>query len=428
MELVRMPEVLAGVEEAAIASWTVAVGDTVGPEDVVAEVETDKAVVDLPAGASGTVGRLYIEPGVTVPVGTVVLVLLAEDESVADVEVAAAVDAALESDPVQQEDAAEILAEPDARPVASASDRRVFASPLARKLAREQELALADLSGTGPSGRITKRDVLRAAEARPTHDTADASIATPTASAPNYSVAPAPTPTPAAASAHREATLTPHTSMRTAIARRLAESKQQIPHFYLTADCTVDNLLALRREMNAAAPRKISVNDLVVKAVGLAFARLPEASVGWTDEGTVRFAHSDICVAVSTGNGLLTPVVRDVAGRSLTSVSEEIADLAERSKAGRLKQAELEGGTFTVSNLGMHGVTEFSAIINPPQAGILAVGAATQRAVVKDGELSVATVMTVTLSADHRVLDGELAARWLRTFVALLETPLQLLI
>ncbi|MEE3703895.1 2-oxo acid dehydrogenase subunit E2, partial [Pasteurella multocida] len=222
--------------------------------------------------------------------------------------------------------------------------------------------------------------------------------------------------------------VTPHSSMRSAIARHLTESKQQIPHFYLKADCTVDNLLALRREINAAARRKISVNDLVIKAVGLAFARLPEANVGWTDEGTARYAQSDICVAVSTGDGLLTPVVRDVAGRSLTSVSEDIADLAERSRAGRLKQAELEGGTFTVSNLGMHGVTEFSAIINPPQAGILAVGAATQRAVVKDGELGVATVMTVTLSADHRVLDGELGARWLAVFVGLLESPMQLLI
>lgn len=427
MELVRMPEVLAGVEEAAIARWSVAIGDAVGPEDVVAEVETDKAVVDLPAGAFGTIGQLCVEPGVTVPVGTVVLVLLADGESAEDADVAAAVDAARETEPMPQEDPAEVLVvEPDAGVAASTSSGRVFVSPLARKLAREHGLALADLTGTGPNGRITKRDVLRAAEARPAHDTADAPVAAAPSMAPASSVAPA--PARAVPPAPRGATVTPHSSMRRAIARHLTESKQQIPHFYLQADCTVDALLALRREINAAAPRKISVNDLVIKAVGLAFARLPEANVGWTDEGTVRYAQSDICVAVSTGDGLLTPVVRDVAGRSLTSVSEDIADLAERSRAGRLKQAELDGGTFTVSNLGMHGVTEFSAIINPPQAGILAVGAATQRAVVKDGELGVATVMTVTLSADHRVLDGELGARWLAVLVGLLESPMQLLI
>lgn len=423
-----MPEVLAGVEEAAIASWSVAIGDTVGPEDVVAEVETDKAVVDLPAGAFGTIGQFCIEPGVTVPVGTVVLVLLADGESAEDADVAAAVDAARETEPMPQEDPAEVLvAEPDAG-VAAPSGGRLFVSPLARKLAREHGLALADLPGTGPNGRITKRDVLRAAVARPARDSTDVPVAAATATSQAASVAPAPAPARAAPSAPRGFTVTPHSSMRRAIARHLTESKQQIPHFYLKADCTVDNLLALRREINAAARRKISVNDLVIKAVGLAFARLPEANVGWTDEGIVRYAQSDICVAVSTGDGLLTPVVRDVAGRSLTSVSEDIADLAERSRAGRLKQAELEGGTFTVSNLGMHGVSEFSAIINPPQAGILAVGAATQRAVVKDGGLGVATVMTVTLSADHRVLDGELGARWLADFVGLLESPMQLLV
>jgi pyruvate dehydrogenase E2 component (dihydrolipoamide acetyltransferase) len=216
--------------------------------------------------------------------------------------------------------------------------------------------------------------------------------------------------------------------MRRAIARRLTESKSTVPHFYVTADCRVDRLLALRTEINAASPRKISVNDFVVKAVAGALVDVPAANAIWTDDATRRFKRVDLSVAVSTDGGLLTPVLRGVDGLTLTAISEQIADLAERARSGRLKQQELEGGSFAVSNLGMFGVDEFAAILNPPQSGILAVGATKQRAVVEDGRLVVGTVMTVTLSADHRVVDGAVAAEWMAAFVRRIENPLAILI
>ena len=216
--------------------------------------------------------------------------------------------------------------------------------------------------------------------------------------------------------------------MRRAIARRLTESKSTVPHFYLTADCRVDDLLALREQINASAGVKISVNDLVVKAVAAALREVPDANAIWTDEATRRFAHADIAVAVSVPSGLLTPVLRGVDRMPLSEVSATIRELAGRAREGRLKQSELEGGSFAVSNLGMYGTQSFSAILNPPQSGILAVGAASPRPVVVDGELAVATIMTVTLSADHRVLDGALAAQWLAAFVDKIENPLGMLI
>ena len=220
----------------------------------------------------------------------------------------------------------------------------------------------------------------------------------------------------------------PHTGMRRAIARRLTESKASVPHFYVTADCRVDRLIALRAEVNATAPRKISVNDFIVKAVASALIDVPAANATWGDEATRRYDHVDLSVAVSTDGGLLTPVLRGVDTLTLSAISAAIVDLAARARAGKLRQQELEGGSFAISNLGMHGVDEFSAILNPPQSGILAVGAAKQRAVVEDGQLVVGTVMTVTLSADHRVVDGAVAAEWLAAFVRRIENPLSMLV
>jgi pyruvate dehydrogenase E2 component (dihydrolipoamide acetyltransferase) len=286
-------------------------------------------------------------------------------------------------------------------------------SPLVRRLAAERGLDLATVTGTGPGGRIVRRDV-------------ESLTATPAAATPAAAQAAAPAAVaPVAGGSYTDV---PHTGMRRAIARRLVESKTTIPHFYLVADCRVDDLLEFRRRVNETAPTKISVNDFVVKAAAAAFRAVPEANAIWTADATRHFESVDIAVAVAIDGGLTTPVVRGVDRMSLSGVSASIRDLAERARAGKLKQDEIEGGSFSVSNLGMYGTQEFSAIINPPHSGILAVGAAKKKPIVVNDELVVGTVMTVTLSADHRVLDGALAARWLDAFVSLIENPVSILV
>lgn len=307
----------------------------------------------------------------------------------------------------------------DAEPAsAPANSERRFASPLVRKLARERGLDLAAVPGSGPNGRIVRRDLDALPAAAPA-----AAATPPTAPAAPPTAASAPSASPAAF------TDVPHTGMRRAIARRLTESTTTVPHFFLSADCRVDEVLALRARINERGDVKVSVNDFVLKAAAAAMLDVPEANAIWTDDATRRFASVDIGVAVSIPGGLVTPVVRGVEDLSLGSVSRAVRDLAERARAGRIKQQELEGGSFAVSNLGMYGTSRFSAIINPPHSGILAVGAAERRPVVgHDGELTVATVMTVTLSADHRVLDGALAAQWLAAFTDRIQNPLSLLV
>ncbi|MET4144729.1 pyruvate dehydrogenase complex dihydrolipoamide acetyltransferase long form [Arthrobacter sp. UYCo732] len=294
-----------------------------------------------------------------------------------------------------------------------------------RRIAKERSLDLSGVAGSGPNGRIVRRDL---------DDLQPALAPAPVIPA---VIPPAPTPAqpalpvnPPAAAAADAAGFTdiPYTGMRKAIARRLTESKSTVPHFYVTAHCRVDRLLALRTEVNSTSPRKISVNDFVVKAVAAALVDVPAANVIWMDAATRRFDHVDLAVAVSTDGGLLTPVLRGVDGLSLTAIGDRISDLAERARHGRLQQRELEGGSFAVSNLGMFGVDQFSAILNPPQSGILAVGAAKQQPVVQDGELVIGTVMTATLSADHRVVDGAVAAAWMAAFVKRIENPLSILI
>jgi pyruvate dehydrogenase E2 component (dihydrolipoamide acetyltransferase) len=320
-----------------------------------------------------------------------------------------------------------------------------------RKLAGQRGVDLAGLAGTGPNGRIVRRDLERflAAPAQPV--TAGAS---PEPATPPLAAAPAtPAGAPAAIAGGGEAehapvlsdagavraggdsaagaagaTLIPHTPMRRAIARRLTESKATVPHFYLVADCVVDELLALRGRVNEASPVKVSVNDFVLAAVAAAFGDVPEANVTWTEEGLLAYRSVDISIAVATPGGLVTPVLRGVEGLRLSAIARESAALAARARERKLRQHELEGGTFSVSNLGMYGTAEFSAIINPPQSGILAVGAARQQPVVVDGSLAVATVLRCTLSVDHRAIDGALAARWLAAFTARLENPLGALI
>jgi pyruvate dehydrogenase E2 component (dihydrolipoamide acetyltransferase) len=420
---IKLPEVAAGATHAVISSWLVNVGDTIVVGQQLAEIETDKAVVELLAEEAGTVLQLIGKPGDEMEVGSTIAVVGAPGEN-------ADLPAAEPEAPVAEAPAAPVaapiatpVATPHAAPVAEAPvaaavSGRQSVSPIARKLAKDSNLDLSQITGTGPGGRIVKRDVLAAAAAG-------------IPAAPAAPAAPVPTSSSKElASQEYSSTYStvPHTSMRKAIARRLTESKSTVPHFYLNADCQVNELLALRKKINESSPVKISVNDMVVRAVAAAFMDVPEANVVWTPDAMIKYESVDVSIAVSTDGGLLTPVLRGVEKRSLSNIATTIVDLAERSRAGKLRQEELEGGSFAITNLGMFGTTSFAAIINPPQSGILAVGAASQRPIVVDGELTIANVMSVTLSADHRAVDGALAAKWLAAFKVRIENPLTMLI
>ena len=302
-----------------------------------------------------------------------------------------------------------------------------------RKIALEKRIDLAGVTGTGPSGRIVRRDLARLEERR---EERQERIGSGPGAAPSAGSAPEPAPTPASsAPGSRPAPalaagdrLIPHTPTRRAIARRLTESKATTPHFYMSTECVVDELIALRGRINQTAAVKVSVNDFVVMAVAAAFADVPEANVTWSDEGLVAHGSVDVSIAVATEGGLVTPVLRGVEGRRLSGIAREARALAERARERRLLQHELEGGTFAVSNLGMYGTLEFSAIINPPQSGILAVGAARPQPVVVDGAVTVATVMKCVLSVDHRAIDGALAARWLSAFTTRMQDPMGMIV
>ena len=422
-EVLRMPEVLAGASEAAIQTWLVSAGATLVVDQPIAEIETDKALVELTAEYAGAIGRILIPEGSSVAVGDAIAVLLSDGEGEAAIEAALA-RAGLSnaaSIPDDIEPAPDAPAEPISASRTEDRSTRTFTSPLVRRLASQHEVDLALVSGTGPRGRIVRRDLEQYLASEHV------------ASAPHAAgdVAPAPaliTPTqPSTAPAHYEDV--PLDRMRKAIARRLTESKSTVPHFYLVVDCRVDALLALRSQINETTSRKISVNDLVLKAAAGALVEVPAANAIWNEDSIRRFTTVDIAVAVATDGGLVTPVLRDVARMPLAELSVSVVDLAERGRGGRLKQHELVGGSLSVSNLGMYGTSQFSAILNPPQSGILAVGAARPMPVVgRDGGLEVGTVMTATLSADHRVLDGAIAAQWLAAFQRRIESPLSILV
>lgn len=461
--VVRMPALAAGATEAAVQAWLVGVGDRVEVGQEIVEIETEKAVVEYEAEEAGVVAAVLVDAGAAAAVGSPILVLASEGQSAEDALAEAGV-AAASSEPASAPDPAPAPAttpepataaagatglpatessedgllapapapvpaenEPpgsESEPVSAAGapaspGSRQFASPLVRKLARERGLDLTGLTGSGPNGRIVRRDL----DDLPAPAGADAPAP---AAAPAAPATAAPAARDAGAASYTDV---PHTGMRRAIARRLTESTVTVPHFFLSADCVVDEVIELRARINERAESKISVNDFVLKAVAAAMLDVPEANAIWTDDATRRFTSVDVGVAVSIPGGLVTPVVRGVETLSLSGINRVVRDLAERARAGRLKQHELEGGSFAVSNLGMYGTSRFSAIINPPHAGILAVGAAERRPVVAPGgELTAATVMTVTLSADHRVLDGALAAQWLAAFTERIENPLTLLV
>jgi pyruvate dehydrogenase E2 component (dihydrolipoamide acetyltransferase) len=466
--VVRMPSVLAGATEAAIANWLVSPGDTVTVGAPLAEIETEKALVEYAAEEAGTVGRLVLAVGDTGEIGDPIAVLVTPGETDADIDAALGGLDAAKAAPAENAEPATAAGSPrpaiaGGSPAATAAGSpgaaagpatgrtggaapgtnghqapapggRIFASPLVRKLATERGIDLAALAGTGPNGRIVRRDLERFLAAA----TAAPGLPAPAPSAPRGTPA-ASLAGPAAVAVGGGTTaaagnLIPHTPMRRAIARRLTESKATIPHFYMTAEPVVDELLALRKRVNEALPSngpgavKVSVNDFVIAAVAAAFRDVPEANVTWSDEGLVAYRSVDISIAVATEAGLVTPVLRGAEDKKLSAIARETAALAQRARERKLLQHELEGGTFAVSNLGMYGTVEFSAIINPPQSGILAVGAARQQPVVADGVVVPATVMRCTLSVDHRAIDGALAARWLAAFTARLESPLGALI
>ena len=415
---VLMPALSPTMTDGTLARWLVKEGDSVKSGDVIAEIETDKATMEVEALDDGVVAKLAVAEGTqNVAVNAVIAVLAEDGESVDDALAAVAAAPTAASPTPQQADVPVAPVVPvqtsPVQPVATAAPttatNRVFASPLARRIAADAGLDLARLSGTGPHGRIIRADVEEAISAGPARQ--------------------AVSPPPASAS-QAEERFVPHNAMRRVIAERLQQSKQTAPHFYLTVDCEIDNLLAARKALNEAAEDgvKISVNDMVVKAAAAALMAEPDVNGYFEAEGCRYFSSADICVAVAVDSGLVTPVLHHVESLGLAEISRKTADLASRARSGTLDPSEYAGGSFTISNLGMFGIREFAAVINPPQSAILAVGAGEQRPVVKNGELAVATVMSVTLSADHRIVDGALGAKWLQAFKRAIEQPVTMLL
>lgn len=401
-ELLRMPEVSANLEAAVLSAWSIDEGATFNAKDVIAVIETEKAVVDYEIETGGVLLRKLVADGAEVAVGDPIAVYAAVGETVADLD---AVVAELAGATVATAVAESAVSAPVAVSAPAVAAARTFSSPLARKLARESGLELQSIAGTGPNGRIVRRDIEAAVAAGASRSK---TAVTPPATSAGY-------------------TDIPHTRLRRAIATRLAESKSTAPHFYIRGTAEVSALLRMREEINDGSEVRVSVNDLLIKAVAKAHVAVPGLNVIWMPDAVRQFDSVDVSVAISTPNGLVTPVIRGVERLTVTEVSRIVRDFAERGRAGRLQQHELEGGSVSISNLGMFGTEEFAAIINPPQASILAVGATREEPVVRDGELAVGNVMRVTLSVDHRPVDGVLAAEWMRVFIGLLEQPAKIL-
>ena len=448
---ITMPALSPTMEEGTLSKWLVKEGDQVKSGDVLAEIETDKATMEVEAIDEGTVAKLVVAAGTQgVKVNALIAVLAADGEDVGAAasgagsaapaaEPAAKLEAAPAAKAEEQvkADAPAVApaapAAPKAAPV-SASGNRTFSSPLARRLAKEAGIDLSAVSGSGPHGRVVKSDI-EAAVAGGGAKTASAPAATP-ASAPAAS-APKGASDEAVMKLFEAGSydLVPHDNMRKIIAKRLVESKQTIPHFYVTVDCNLDALMALRAQLNDAAPRKdsapaykLSVNDMIIKAMALALRDVPDANVSWTENAMVKHKHVDVGVAVSIPGGLITPIIRKAELKTLSVISNEMKDLGKRAKDRKLKPEEFQGGTTSVSNMGMMGVKEFAAVINPPHSTILAVGAGEQRVIVKNGEMAIATVMSVTLSTDHRSVDGALGAQLLGAFKGYIENPMGMLV
>jgi pyruvate dehydrogenase E2 component (dihydrolipoamide acetyltransferase) len=446
---ILMPALSPTMEKGNLAKWLKKEGDKIKSGDVIAEIETDKATMEYEAVDEGTLAKIVVPEGTQgVAVNSVIAVLAGEDE---DVKAAAAgAKAAPVPKPTEApkpqsappKTAAPLpqavfppkpAAPPPPQPAPARAGNRVFSSPLARRLAKDAGIDLNRVSGSGPHGRVIARDIEDAKSGKGLRGPGAAPAAAP-AGAP---IAPTMSDKQILA-LYEEGSydFVPHDGMRRTIAQRLTASVQTIPHFYETMDCDIGKLVAAREEINAAAPKdkdgkpayKLSVNDFVIKALALALQRVPDANVSWTEAGMLKHKHSDIGVAVALPGGLITPIVRSAESKSLSAISNEMRDLAARARARKLKPHEYQGGTTSVSNLGMYGVKDFTAVINPPQSTILAVGTGEERAVVRNGQLAVATIMSVTLSCDHRAVDGALGAELIVAFKKLIENPVMMLV
>jgi pyruvate dehydrogenase E2 component (dihydrolipoamide acetyltransferase) len=453
---ILMPALSPTMEKGNLAKWLKKEGDKVKSGDVIAEIETDKATMEVEASDEGTLAKILVPEGTQdVPVNDVIAVLAGDGEDVAaagagagkaaapkpEAAKAEAPRAETKPDSAKEEPKSAKPAAPSAKDepargasaqTAPANGARVFSSPLARRLAKDAGIDLARVNGTGPHGRVIARDVEQAK--------AGGALKAP-------ATAPAPAAAPQVAPSMSDQQIralypegsyevVPHDGMRRTIAQRLTQSTQTIPHFYLTIDCNLDRLMAAREDINAAAPKdkdkkpayKLSVNDFVIKAMAIALQRVPDANVSWTEAGMLKHKHSDIGVAVAMPGGLITPIIRNAELASLSSISAQMKDFATRARARKLKPEEYQGGTTAVSNLGMFGIKDFTAVINPPHATILAVGTGEQRPIVKDGKIEIATMMSVTLSCDHRAVDGALGAELIGAFKTLIENPVMMMV
>src|SRR5918993_1605270 len=415
---ILMPALSPTMTEGKLAKWHVKEGDTVKSGQVVCEIETDKATMEVEAVDEGKVGRLVVAEGTEgVKVNAVIAVLLEEGETEVpkDAAAPAAASAAAQPAAAAPAPAAPKPATAAQQPAAASGGARIFASPLAKRIAADKGLDLSRVKGSGPNGRIVKADVESAKPGAPAAApaAAPASRAAPPAGAQPVFVAPGDT-------------RVPHTSIRKVIARRMLESKQTVPHFYLTVDLEIDALLAARQAINAVAEKKgskVSVNDMMIKACAKALRDHPECNASWTEDEMIQYGAVDISVAVATDRGLITPILRSADMKGLAQIATEMKDLAARAKTGKLKLEEFQGGGFTISNLGMFGIQNFSAIINPPQAMILAVGVGEERAGGRKGQMVVRNMMSCTLAVDHRVVDGATGAQFLQTLRAYVEQP-----
>jgi pyruvate dehydrogenase E2 component (dihydrolipoamide acetyltransferase) len=435
---ILMPALSPTMTEGKLAKWHVKEGDAVKSGQVICEIETDKATMEVEAVDEGKIGKIVVPEGAEgVAVNAVIAILLEEGETAVPAGAAPAPATAPKAAatpapaapkpapaapaPAAQTAAAPAAAAPAAKPAAAPSGGRIFASPLAKRIAAEKGLDLSRISGSGPNGRIVKADVESAkpgAAPAATPVAAGSPRAAPPSAGQPVFVAPGDT-------------RIPHTAVRKVIARRMLESKQTVPHFYLTVDLEIDALLAARQAINAVAEKKgtkVSVNDMVIKACAKALRDHPECNASWTEDEMIQYGAVDISVAVATDRGLITPIVRNADMKGLAQIASEMKDLAARAKVGKLKLDEFQGGGFTISNLGMFGINSFSAIINPPQAMILAVGMGEERAVVRKGQVVVRNMMSCTLAVDHRVVDGAMGAQYLQTLRAYIEQPASMLV
>lgn len=419
---VTMPALSPTMTEGKLARWTKKEGDKIKSGDVIAEIETDKATMEVEAVDEGVLGKILVAEGTEgVAVNTIIAMILEEGETANDI------GAAPKAAPAPQKAAAPVaetkaVSAPAAGAPVAKAGARVFATPLARRIAAQTGVDLSKIQGSGPHGRIVKADLAKGGAPK---------VA---ASVPQSSAPRAPS---AGIDAKKQADLLgmtykelPNNNIKKVVASRLLESKQTIPHFYLTVECRLDDLMAARERINVEAKGafKLSVNDFVIKAVAMALKAYPAANVSWTDDAVLQFDHADISVAVSTPNGLITPIVKAAETKGLREISNEVKDLAGRAREGKLKPVEFQGGTFSVSNLGMFGVSEFAAIINPPQACILAVGAGEEKPYVEDGVIKIGTFMKCTLSVDHRAVDGSVGAEFLQFFKRYIENPVNMLV